>query len=670
MIVERRGRYKTVDPSNVADLALARDLQSLTDTEREVVQRLVTEDGGLAELRAMIHAQYEVIPPTPEEWLTDPFFGAEIAKSFYPENRKSFLKIHSGNYNEVYLTGSLGWGKSYLAAASLIYDITKMLCLRDPQSSYGLDPGTPIVFFAFSTTISQASKGIGTYVLNLMKRSPFFERFMKKTAKDEAPSDVKFGKHIYLMLSTEGSGRTLGTNAIGGAIDESDFQGSVKQSKTSGVASDKSKARVIYDGAKRRARSRFNARGTLPVKMYVISSKTTRRSMLVQLINEKVRAKADDVLVLDFATYHVKDPSTFLPQTFKVFAGTESVPPHIIESIEAYEALPAEYRELVEEVPMDFIDDFRSDAAEALADIAGIAVGSTGRFFKNSERIDDMIDSDRSHPFTSMTWVSGGTGQFRWDQLCTEKRVRLPGGVVESEWKPKLNPDAPRYVHLDMSATECATGIAVGHVGRYAEVVRRRYSEATGRYERYTERAAFIVIDFVLQVVAPPGGEIDFAEIRGLIYDLIGHGFNVTTVSTDSYQSVDMHQRFKERGIKCKVVSTDRTTAPYTTFKNAINEGRVSVYNYPILFKEMRHLELTEVGKGDRVQVTKPPKFDDGGNASKDVSDAVCCVVTVIDTDDMAFTMPAPPRPSKDTDANWLFGSGAAPVVQSSYQWE
>jgi hypothetical protein len=668
MIVERCGRYYTSDEPDDDDRALRDAVGGLSPEERGMLERILSDEAGLASLNEIIEQDYDIVPPTPEQWLTDPFFGAAIAKDLYPRVRKEFLRIHSGRYSEIFLTGALGWGKTYLTAISIAYDLTCMLCLKNPQQSYGLGSDTPIVFFAFSTTLNQAGKGIGHDVVNVLKKSPFFtERFKPSTKLENfSGTEVKFPKDVFLVLSTEGSARTLGTNAIGGGIDESDFQGKVKQSKTTGATIDKDKALVVYESAKRRAKSRFNARGRLPAKLYIVSSKTTRRSMLVTKVNDKIRRGSRDTLVLDFATYMVKDPSKFLPTSFQVFIGTEGTPPEIIRDAAHLASLPEEYQELLETVPDDFRDDFEDDTAAALADIAGIAVGAFGRFYKRQDRIDDIIDEARPNPFSRAEWVCGGDGQFRWDVLCNARQVRMPGGVLETTWSPKRNPDAVRIAHIDTSVTDCATSLTVAHVSRMCEVTRRRYVDG-GRFERYTEYVPFIDIDLVLRILPPPGDEIDFSLVRGLVYDLIGHGFNITQLSTDSYQSIETQQQFRRHGIVTKTISTDRTPVAHLSLRQAINEGRVTCHPHPILVVELKHLELQEVTPG-RLKVVKPSKFDDGGQASKDCADGVACVILAIESDPPAQRPVAPPQKGFDQDENWLFGN-SRPVAPDFPEW-
>ena len=123
-----------------------------------------------------------------------------------------------------------------------------------------------------------------------------------------------------------------------------------------------------------------------------------------------------------------------------------------------------------------------------------------------------------------------------------------------------------------------------------------------------------VIADLMLRIKAPPGGEINFSDIRRMITDLKDRGFDISGVSFDGYQSVDMIQILKEQGLNCITLSVDRDTAAYDTLKDKIYTGNFKCYRYEPFLEELRRLELKDGKKVDH-----PPTH--GG--SKDVSDAV-----------------------------------------------
>lgn len=150
------------------------------------------------------------------------------------------------------------------------------------------------------------------------------------------------------------------------------------------------------------------------------------------------------------------------------------------------------------------------------------------------------------------------------------------------------------YIHIDLSHLRDATGFAMAH------------SEGTN-----------IIVDLMLRIKAPVGGEIYFSQIREKIYDLDKRGFKIDGITFDGWQSIDSIQQLRERGFECGVLSVDKDTAAYDTLKGLVYEDRLKTYLYPPFFEEMRRLELINGTKIDH-----PPH---GG--SKDVADAVAGAV-------------------------------------------
>jgi len=157
----------------------------------------------------------------------------------------------------------------------------------------------------------------------------------------------------------------------------------------------------------------------------------------------------------------------------------------------------------------------------------------------------------------------------------------LPADIVPHD-------NVQRFIHIDLALSRCAAGFAMGH-----------------REQRGS------VIDFLWRIAPKDGKEVNFAAVRQAVLILRQRGFKIGKVTYDGWQSVDSIQLLTAKGIECEVLSVDRTLEPYDTFLEAINERRAFVPDAPILFKELRSLELVR-GK----------KVDHPKNGSKDCSDA------------------------------------------------
>ena len=89
-----------------------------------------------------------------------------------------------------------------------------------------------------------------------------------------------------------------------------------------------------------------------------------------------------------------------------------------------------------------------------------------------------------------------------------------------------------------------------------------------------------------------------------------------------SHNSVDFKQIMGKKGYVTDYLSLDRTTGPYVSFKNAMQDNRVLLPRSNILVKELVELEYTRNGAKEKV--------DHPARGSKDVSDAVCGVVSTL----------------------------------------
>lgn len=133
-----------------------------------------------------------------------------------------------------------------------------------------------------------------------------------------------------------------------------------------------------------------------------------------------------------------------------------------------------------------------------------------------------------------------------------------------------------------------------------------------------------IVVDFMLRVVAPIGGEVQFSDIITYISILRAKGINIYKVTYDGWQSVGEIQRLENIGIPADNLSVDKDTAPYDTSKTLIYLGIIRGYEHPVTIREFKELIRNEKGKIDHPEVSwKRLQQEDIDIGSKDVSDSV-----------------------------------------------
>ncbi|MFA6971401.1 MAG: hypothetical protein WC208_08380 [Gallionella sp.] len=167
------------------------------------------------------------------------------------------------------------------------------------------------------------------------------------------------------------------------------------------------------------------------------------------------------------------------------------------------------------------------------------------------------------------------------------------------------NPSYSYYMHIDLSLTTDATGIAMCH-----------------------RQGDGIVVDLMMRIKAPKGGEIDLAEVRNIVIELRARGFSIKKCTYDQFQSASSIQELNKMGIESEQLSMDKTLAPYETLKEGIYTGKVKYYHFQSFLDEMMRLELV-----------KGKKVDHPANSSKDICDAVAGAVynCVLDNNDFAY---------------------------------
>ena len=188
----------------------------------------------------------------------------------------------------------------------------------------------------------------------------------------------------------------------------------------------------------------------------------------------------------------------------------------------------------------------------------------------------------------------------------------MPGGYTEIGHKPKRNPDAFRWCHMDVGLSGDSCGFAIGHIERWVEVVRR-----TPDGVKYTDTAPYYIIDVMLRINPPPGEQIYLPDLRAMLYQFMEHGYKFIGFSCDKFAWVEMHQQVKRHGITPHLLSTDESTAPYDELKSAFYENRIEIYRYEPFIHEFLHLEYDRVAG----------KIDHPTAGGKDQSDAVAGIV-------------------------------------------
>jgi hypothetical protein len=199
----------------------------------------------------------------------------------------------------------------------------------------------------------------------------------------------------------------------------------------------------------------------------------------------------------------------------------------------------------------------------------------------------------------------------------------------------------------------------MAHVGGWKDVVRRSPDN-----RQYIERAPVYVVDFVLRIVPPVGDELVLGDIRRFVYDFAAHGYSISCVSLDSWQSADAIQQLNQKGYNAIMLSVDTSVDPYENLKSALYENRVFFYDYPPLINELKKLEDN--------RIKRKRKIDHPKRGSKDCADALAGCLYTLSRQQISAPLPIMSS-SPIASAPWMpeavqahmAGSGAAAASQN-----
>ena len=620
MIFSNDGRHRSQRTKEEDRALLLQQLAELTPAQRKLVKAMLVSatngDGDLFDY--MNDNRWLRKPVSVRQFLEDPYYMGASSQTLYPRIKEDLIEMfETPAIREVVLTGSIGYGKTTFisfATCRLLYELS---CLRAPQSAYGLSLGSEIVIALMSKSLHLSRQVMKSAVDDKIKLSPYFMEHFKPDFRSD---NTFFPNNINLSIGSCFSERILGMNVLGGAMDEANFMVSKGQviGKNNGKKATVAQfdlAEKMYASIVRRIKSRFlKAPQDLPGLMILASSAATIDSFT----NRKIRDSQSDpsVFVRDYAAWDVKPKQNFSGEKFWVLIGNSAVHSRVIKDKAEADGIDRGWLEEQEcriiEVPIEYYDDFDRDLENGIRDIAGISTHAISAFINRISRIEDCVNKEMQHPFESLEYDYGSGAGFVWPSLCRQGERKLAGGYKEVFWQPLRNPKTARHVHIDPSLSGDSTGMAMGHIDRWVEVVRRGPDG-----EEYTDVAPYIVIDLMLRVNPPQGEQIFLPDIRRMVYELMDHGFHLSGFSCDSYQSAEMIQQMKAHGVHSEVVSVDRSMDAYDALKSALYERRIEFYRYDPFVTELRTLEYDKV-RG---------KVDHPVAGTKDVADAVAGMV-------------------------------------------
>lgn len=546
-------------------------------------------DGGMESLNSFATPKrdFRVTPVDPLTFLTSKMY-LNLEDELYPKVGEEFVKMNSGDYVEVVLTGAIGTAKTTLAIWTTAYQVYLLACLRNPQQTFGIDRSSEILFVFQSLNATLAKQLNYDRFRSLIQTSPFFTEYFPFDTKIN--TECIFPNRILVRPISGQETGAIGQNVFGGLLDEVNFMEVTANSTKSVDGGEYNQAVALYNSLARRRQSRFMKKGKLPGVFCLVSSKrypgqfTDIKAAEAQ--REIERTGTTTTYIYDKRTWDVLPSEDFSGEWFQIFIGDLSRKPRILEKGDPIDR--AKNKELIVDVPIEYIEAFKTDMLNAMRDIAGVSTLAQHPFIMNNDAIADGFGTVSS--------------------VLTRDAVDFQETKIKVMQNKFLLPTEPRFVHIDLSMTGDATGVACGFVDKFVKV-----KAGDGTFETLPN----IVFDFMLRVTPPKGGEINYQKIRDLIYRCKERGLNIKWVSCDSYQSTDMMQLLRRKGYQTGMVSIDRDIEPYSFLKTAFYQGRVDCPSHPFVQKEIARLEIDQ----------KKGKVDHPDDGSKDVADAMAGVI-------------------------------------------
>lgn len=644
---------------------------------RGVESRLRGQPGSTATIEALYASDYDRVPPSPEVFLDHPDYARHIAVDLWAPWRPHFLRVcdpASGIF-ECDLTGAMGLGKTSWAMLVLAYKLCRMGHLRDPARFYGLQAGSKIVFGLYALT-KDLVKEVGFYDLRdkIIDPSPFFRDVMPRLPFGK--EKVTWPQKRIEVITGSTALHAIGKDLFAVVADELNYYDQGEKTAR--------KPRELVSECSRRLESRFvDFGGDIPGIAIFISQTRTTSDFLELRIREAERKRQRGVLVVRgprwsycpkgyeriasraraneayLGDHYANTPVGRVP-AFRVYVGDEVSDARVLDRVErrtdgSYLVEPIDPDMGVPDgriipVPVIHYRAFDDDLYGALRAIADEPTGSFTPFFSRKEVIEVAFDPALVFPFRSQ------------DVACYERQSQRLQDAFEHQMVtrvymgrrvPLRHPEAPRYIHLDLSQGRGdgrdRTGFVMLHPSAH-------YQQRTALDEQDDPAQVGEVVltkdlevDFYVAIKGGPFGEaIDYAKIRTFISFLRSLGYWIQWCTADQYMSADHNMRLRDAGFQSELLSTDRNSKPYRTLRQTFNEGRI-VLPFPpgfspqrwgsredalkrvVLFNELTGLEHNV--RSDKVdhRDTNP----DGTRGSKDVADGLAGAVFRCLTDDV-----------------------------------
>lgn len=513
--------------------------------------------------KIQIKESEQIRPIVPvREWINSDYYVGRDARKLYPYWKDLICDIFENGqqYTTVVLTGGIGTGKSTCGLYILIRKLYELSCYKNIAGIFGMMANSFTAFLYFSLTKYQAERTGFGQMRSIIDGIPYFnEKFCRNKYRN---SVLDFPENVRLFYGSS-TGDMIGMNVIASILDEANFFGD-----SSGSDVDYGNVVKLHDSIMSRQSSRYTRNGINHSLSIVISSSTFQSSYTQQLYEKSLTDSS--IKYARARLWDIKPKGTYSNEMFYVFAGNDKFDPFIIGSTsdlsvklgisldpsltvkEAITKLSQEYRNLIDEVPIDFYPNYANNVIQGLQDFSGMSVASTGKLFSSRSVFESCVDESIQPLFSK--------NEFTVETCNDEPSNCIQYYLNGIEFPHK---ECPRYLHIDIGVSNDAYGIACcyKHGNKIVDGV-----EVPEFY-----------YDFTLRIVPPPAPKrVSISRCHEFIkYMRDNLGLRIGLITFDQFQSMASRQYLEENGFNVAYQSVDKTDTQYLYFVDSMYKGNV-----------------------------------------------------------------------------------------------
>ena len=476
------------------------------------------------------------------------------------------VELQQEHIREAVLLLGKGGGKDYCASILHLYGVYRSLCMYNPQTYYGLAPGSPIYYVNTARNDEQAKRVFFAQFKGLLGNAPWFEgRY-----KEPGANSVNFDKGIMALSANSQAYSWLGYNTIQWVGDEIAFFLTKDDDEES-----ESRAEECWEAAYGSCQTRF------PHHYKMIGITTPRYD--------------DD----------------FVMRKFWELEGRED---GYVKQAATWDIHPLLEKE-------DFKNALARDFRRAMRDFGAVPSGVIESFWADPNFVRDNPCQECRE---CEVWKGRELDNKPYgcvDNFDCRSNIYMCNG----KWREELlrpDPEAEYCMHIDLSIKKDRLGFGLGHVFDWvniemdgfqlSEVAQKKKVEAKALEEdsRFEEKP-LIKIDAIGWIAPLWNRDKDMMRNREIYYTavlnniivfLVKRGYNIIKITFDQFQSHMLRQAINDLGIETDLLSLDRTDEVPAAGKVAFVENRV-YYPYTwIMADEARNLKYIKGKKVDHIR--------------------------------------------------------------------